>query len=381
MISLANLGFPSLTPLSSFNSWALSLAAWRSGEMEGEALAREFSRFQLEMAQISAVFRSEIRFQEASGPIVTLIESALEKLAVCEDQADVLKEWQDDWDGISEKRVQSLAGALNSLFEVFGKIRELEDKHPRLAPSPYIHELLRCLQLYENGALAAELVQERLAGVSQHFSLLAEQMRQSPIRLAAVEQLSDVLEVQENALQQISEEVGRGQRPVAAEVKRVLHDCAQQALTIHEEVQALSGTPAIWCDGCLGLVRLTDDQICPECGQPVGVSEQGEDGLLAVAERACAENRREDWELLQGMSQQSEAQAEEMVKKVKLLPVKQPELEAALGRLAQSVSEIRGFLPGRDAPGLERLLPRLREDLENAAELQQRALEDAKGAR
>lgn len=381
MISLANLGFPSLTPLSSFNSWALSMAAWRSGEMEGEALAREFSRFQLEMAQISAVFRSEIRFQEASGPIVALIESALEKLAVCEDQADVLKEWQDDWEGISEKRVQSLAAALNSLFEVFGKIRELEDKRPRLAASPYIHELLRCLQLYEKKTLAAELISERLAGVSQHFSLLAEQMRQSPIRLAAVEQLIDVLEVQENALQQIAEEVGRGQRPVAAESKRVLHDCAQQALTIHEEVRALSGTPAVWCDGCLGLVRLTHDQICPECGQPVGASEQGEDGLLAVAERACAENRREDWELLQSLSQQSEAQAQEMVKKVKQLPVRQPELEEALGRLAQSVSEIRGFLPGRDAPGLERLLPRLREDLESAAELQQRALEEAQGSK
>ncbi len=381
MISLANLGFPSLTPLSSFNSWALSMAAWRSGEMEGEALAREFSRFQLEMAQISAVFRSEIRFQEASGPIVALIESALEKLAVCEDQADVLKEWQDDWEGISEKRVQSLAAALNSLFEVFGKIRELEDKRPRLAASPYIHELLRCLQLYEKKTLAAELISERLAGVSQHFSLLAEQMRQSPIRLAAVEQLIDVLEVQENALQQIAEEVGRGQRPVAAESKRVLHDCAQQALTIHEEVRALSGTPAVWCDGCLGLVRLMHDQMCPECGQPVGASEQGEDGLLAVAERACAENRREDWELLQSLSQQSEAQAQEMVKKVKQLPVRQPELEEALGRLAQSVSEIRGFLPGRDAPGLERLLPRLREDLESAAELQQRALEEAQGSK
>ena len=378
MISLANLGFPSLTPLSSFNSWALSMAAWRSGEMESEALGREFSRFQLEMAQISAVFRSEIRFQETSGPIVALIESALQKLAVCEDQADVLKEWEDDWEGISEKRVQALAGALNSLFEVFGKIRELEDKRPRLAASPYIHELLRCLQLYEKKALSPDLIQERLAGVSQHFQLLAEQMRQSPIRLAAVEQLIDVLEVQENALQQISEEVGRGQRPVATESKRVLHDCAQQALTIHEEVQALGGTAAVWCDGCLGLVRLTDDEICPECGQSVALSETGEAGLLAVAERACAENRREDWELLQGLSQQSEAQAEEMVKKVKQLPVKQPKLEAALAKLAQSVSEIRGFLPGRDAPGLERLLPRLREDLDKAAELQQQALEEAR---
>ena len=381
MISLANLGFPSLTPLSSFNSWALSMAAGRSGEMEGEALAREFSRFQLEMSQISAVFRSEIRFQEAHGPMPALIASALEKLAVCEDQADVLKEWEDDWEGISERRVQSLAAALNQLFEVFGQIRELEEKRPRLAASPYIHEILRCLQLYEKGALAADLMQERLAGVSQHFQLLGEQMRQSPVRLAAVEQLIDLLEVQETALQQLSEQVSRQQRPVSEESKRLLHDCSQQALTIHEEIQALSCTPAVWCDGCLGLVRLSEDQLCSECGQPVGTAEEGEEGLLAVAERACAENRREDWELLQGLSQQSEAQAQEMVKKVKLLPVKQPELERALLQLAETVSQIREFLPGRDAPGLERLLPRLREALETAAELQQQALEEAKGAR
>lgn len=224
-------------------------------------------------------------------------------------------------------------------------------------------------------------MQERLAGVSQHFQLLAEQMRQSPIRLAAVEQLLDLLEVQENVLQQVSEEVGGNARPVSAESKRILRDCAQQALTIHEEIQALSGTPAIWCDGCLGLVRLTDDQLCPECGQPVGASEEGGEGLLAVAERACAENRREDWELLQGLSQESEAQAQEMVKKVKSLPLKQPELEAALLQLSGTVSEIRGFLPGRDGPGLERLLPRLREDLETAAELQQHALEQVKGSK
>ena len=222
MISLANLGFPSLTPLSSFNSWALSMAAGRSGEMEGEALAREFSRFQLEMSQISAVFRSEIRFQEAHGPMPALIASALEKLAVCEDQADVLKEWEDDWEGISERRVQSLAAALNQLFEVFGQIRELEEKRPRLAASPYIHEILRCLQLYEKGALAADLMQERLAGVSQHFQLLGEQMRQSPVRLAAVEQLIDLLEVQETALQQLSEQGRRQQRRVSGACKRLL---------------------------------------------------------------------------------------------------------------------------------------------------------------
>ncbi|MBX3171309.1 MAG: hypothetical protein KF760_28125 [Candidatus Eremiobacteraeota bacterium] len=378
MISLANLGFPSLTPLSSFNSWALSMAAWRSGEMEGEALAREFSRFQLEMSQISAVFRSEIRFQEAHGPLQSLIETALQRLAVCEDQADVLKEWEGDWEGISEKRVQGLGAALNSLFEVFGQIRELEEERPRLAASPYIHEILRCLQLYERGVLAPELMQERLAGVSQHFQLLGEQMRQSPVRLAAVEQLLDLLEVQENALQQLSEQITEGQPP-GAESKRVLHDCAQQALTIHEEIQALAGTPAVWCDGCLGLVRLTDEQQCPECGQPVGAPEESGDGLLAVAERACAENRREDWELLQVLSQESEAQAQEMVKKVKQLPLKQPDLEAALLQLAGTVAEIRDYLPGRDAPGLERLLPRLRQDLESAAEMQQQVLEEIKG--
>ena len=128
-------------------------------------------------------------------------------------------------------------------------------------------------------------------------------------------------------------------------------------------------------------MRLTLDQKWPDAGLPAGGSAEVEERLLAVAERACAENRREDWELLQSLSQQSEAQAQEMVKKVKQLPVRQPELEEALGRLAQSVSEIRGFLPGRDAPGLERLLPRLREDLESAAELQQRALEEAQGSK
>ncbi len=377
MISLGNLGLPSLTPLSSFNSWALSMAAWRSGEMEGEALAREFARFQLEMSQISAVFRSEIRFQPAGGPEQALIEIALQRLAVCEDQADVLKEWEGDWEGISEKRVQALAAALTSLFEVFGQIRELEEKRPRLAASPYIHEVLRCLQLFEKGALAPELMQERLAGVSQHFQLLGEQMRQSPIRLAAVEQLIDLLEIQENALQQLSEQISQGY-PLTPDCTRVLRDCAQQALTIHEEIQALAGTPAVWCDGCLGLVRLTEEQLCSECGQAVGVTEEGGDGLLAVAERACAENRREDWEILQVLSHDSEAQAQEMVKKVKQLPLKQPRLEDALLQLAETVAEVRDYLPGRDGPGLERLLPRLREDLESAAELQQQVMESLK---
>lgn len=355
------------------------MAAWRSGEMEGEALARELARFQLEMSQISAVFRSEIRFQPADGPEQALIQTALERLAVCEDQADVLKEWEGDWEGISEKRVQALAAALTSLFEVFGQIRELEEKRPRLAASPYIHEVLRCLQLFEKGGLSAELMQERLAGVSQHFQLLAEQMRQSPIRLAAVEQLIDLLEVQENSLQQLSEQISQG-HPVTPDCKRILRDCAQQALTIHEEIQALAGTPAVWCDGCLGLVRLTDEQLCPECGQAVGTSEEGGDGLLAVAERACAENRREDWEILQVLSHDSEAQAQDMVKKVRQLPLKQPELEEALLRLAESVAEVRDYLPDRDGPGLERLLPRLREDLESAAEMQQQVLEGLKGA-
>ena len=376
MISLGTLGFPALTPLSSFNSWAMSMSAWRTGEMDGEALAREYSRFQLEMGQISAVFRSEVRFQDPREEgLAPLIEEALQRLAVCEDQTDVLREWE----GISEPRVQALAAALSSLFEIFGQIRELEEKRPRLAVSPYIHEILRCLQLYEDGVLAPELVQERLAGVSQHFSLLAEQMRQSPIRLAAVEQLLDLLEVQEGALQQVAEQVAQGDS-VAAEPQRVLRDCAQQALTIHEEIQALSGTPAVWCDGCLGLVRLTENRICPECGQRVGESDSaGSDGLLSVAERACAENRREDWELLQGLSQQSEAQAQEMVKKVKQLPVKQPELEAALLQLAGTVAEIRDYLPARDGVGLERLLPRLRDALESAAEIQQEVLEEVKG--
>lgn len=356
------------------------MGAWRSGEMEGEALAREFSRFQLEMSQISTVFRSEIRFQAAHGPLQSLIETALQRLAVCEDQADVLKEWEGHWEGISETRVQILAAALTSLFEAFGQIRELEEQRPRLAASPYIHEILRCLELYEKGSLSPELIQERLAGVSQHFQLLGEQMRQTPVRLAAVEQLLDLLEVQESALQQVSEQVAQGLQPVTAEPKRLLHDCAAQALTIHEEIEALAGTPAVWCDGCLGLVRLTEDQLCPECGQPVGGSDESGDGLLAVAERACAENRREDWELLQVLSQESEAQAQEMVKKVKQLPIKQPELEDSLLQLAETVAEIRDYLPGCDGPGLERLLPRLRQDLDNAAEMQQQVLEEFKGA-
>jgi hypothetical protein len=380
MISLATLGFPSLTPLSSFNSWAMSMAAWRTGEMDSEALAREFARFQLEMAQISAVFRSEVRFQERVEPLAGLLDEALQQLAVCEDQADVLKEWEGEWEGISEARMQALAGALSSLFEIFDRVRQMEEERPRLAASPYIHEILRCLELYERDVLAPELMLERLAGVAQHFQLLAEQMRQSPLRVAAVEQLLDLLEVQEGALQQISEQVAEHEC-ASPEQKRLLHDCAQQALTIHEEIQAMAGSPAVWCDACLGLVRLVEEQICSECGQPVQPGGPEEDvGLLAVAERACSENRREDWEALQGLSQQSEAQALDMVKKVKQLPVKQPDLEDALVQLAETVAEIRGYLPERDGPGLERLLPRLRRTLEHAADMQQRVLEEIKGA-
>ena len=373
MISLSNLGFPSLTPLSSFNTFALSLAAFRNGELEEETLARDFASFQTEMAQISAVFRSEVRFQELEGSLLDWIEVGLERLEVAEDQCYLLGEA-----GATEARIEPAAKALNELFEVFAQLRKLEEGRPRLAASPYIHEVLRCLQLYDRGILSPQLMQERLAGVSQHFQILAEAVRQTPVRLPAVEQLLDVIEVQEEALQAVSAEVGEGKRPVSPSLLQTLHDCAAQALTIHTEVQALSGTPAVWCDACLGLVRMTTESNCAECGQSLARRE-AESGLLAVAERACQQGRREDWEALQALSQQSEGQAQELVKKVRGLPHPRPELEAALVELAETVARVREFLPGRDGAGLERLLPELSERLEGAAELQRQALDEARG--
>jgi len=379
MISLANLGFPSLTPLSSFNSWALSMAAWRSGEMDDESLAGEFARYQGEMAQISGVFRGEIRFQELTGELVDLLDEALLRLEACEDQTYLLSELaaSGGWARVDDGQVQLLGQRLSALFETFSQLRELEEQRPRLAASPYIHEVLRCLQLFEKGVLSAELMGERLAGVSHHFQLLAEQLRLTSIRLPAVEQLLDVLEVQEVALQELAEGVAAGQRSLPNEPKRVLHDCAEQAFTIHSEIQSLSGTPAVWCDGCLGLVRETPDQTCPECGQAL-VPDSDPGGLLEVAERACEQNRREDWEALQPLSQEAHHQAQEMLKKLAGFPEKKPALESCLRQLAETLAEVRQCLPEHDARSLERLLPRLREDLEKAAEVQQQTFDEIK---
>ena len=381
MISLATLGFPSLTPLPSFNSWALSMAAWRTGEMEEATLSREFARFQLEMSQISTVFRSEVRFQEPSDRWMDLIDEALYRLEICEDQTFLLGEKAGaSWDLLGDEQVQTAARALTSLFEVFQQLKELEEKRPRLAASPYIHEVLRCAQLYEKGVLAADLMQERLTGVSHHFQTLGEQLRQTPVRLPAVEQLLDLLEIQEGALQDLSERLAQGQKALPDELKRVLRDCAEQALTIHQEIQTLSGSPAVWCDGCLGLVRLTPEELCPECGQPVAPEETEEAaGWIEIAERACEQNRPEDWDLLPPRAEEARLQAQELAKKSKLLPEKKPALEQSLTQLVESLSELCACLPARDGRALSRLLPALRDRMERANEMQEQMLEEMQG--
>ncbi|MFN8609939.1 MAG: hypothetical protein U0931_20530 [Vulcanimicrobiota bacterium] len=372
MISLSELGVPSLTPLASFNAFALSLAAFRNGELEEEALARDFARFQGEMTQISVVFRSEVRFQELQGGWLEWIEAGLERLEAAEDQAFLLAE-----SGWAEARVESAASALNELFEVFAQLRKLEEARPRLAASPYIHEVLRCLELHDRGVLPADLVRERVAGVSHHFQLLAEQVRQTPVRLPAVEQLLDLLEIQEEALQTVIAQLGQG-GPAAREPRLILRDCAAQAETIHGEVQALAGSPAVWCDGCLGLVRLTREGSCAECGQAPDRPPESQ-GLLDVARRACSQNRSEDWEALQRLSQSAQVQARELLKKAQSLPEARPELEQALAGVAESVGRVRDLLPKRDRLELERCLPELSQRLERAAELQQLALQELRG--
>ncbi|MBS2040525.1 hypothetical protein JST97_36400 [bacterium] len=374
MISLPHLGGTSLTPLASFNAFALSLAAYRHGELEEELLARDFASFQTEMSQISTVFRSEVRFQELQGPWLDWIESALERLECAEDQAYLLSEA--DW---GQARVETAARALNELFEAFAELRKLEEARPRLAASPYIHELLRCLELYDRGMLSAALVHERLAGVTHHFQSLAEQMRQSPVRLPAVEQLLDLLEIQEEALQSLADPLLNG-LAVPQQPRKILQDCAAQALIIHTEVQALAGTPASWCDGCLGLVRVTREGRCQECGHGLLRREEGL-GLLDLAQRACLENRPEDWEALPSLTQQAQTQASELLKKARALPESQPELEEAIQQMQEALGQVRDCLASRDGPALERFLPALRERLERAAELQRKVLDEARTGR
>lgn len=376
MLPVATLGFPSLTPLSSFNSFALSLAAYRSGEMDETALGQEFSRFCGDVAQISTVFRSEARFQEKLPPWDELIEQALQRLTRCEDHCFILQDLASEgqWEKID---VQRVGKALSRLFETFARLRELEAQRPVLASSPYINELLRCAQLYDRGALSAELLSERVASVSQHFSQLQATLEESPVRLPAVEQLLEVLQAQEVALRGLTAALKEGRRPLPPDPLQILKDCSEEARAVHQEVLDLQGSEAAWCATCGGIVLVVEGA-CAECGQALAADpgDRGVAGLVELARLAAETNGREDWSQLARECSRSLKQLGELSEKARLLEKQQPEVAAALARLQQTLAAVEETVANRDGPTLLSLSRQLEEVLEVAQEAQNNAMKE-----
>ena len=376
---MAAMGFPSLTPLSSFNSWALSLAAFRSGEMELAALEQEFAGLAREMSQISAVFRSEARYQEQQPPWDRLLAQALGQLERCEDQLYLLHETatQSAWDQLDEAQVSRLGTSITLLFETFAQIREAEAQRPRLADSPYIHELLRCLKLFDQQKLSRELIEERLLSVSHHFLQLQAQIENSPVRLPAVEQLLDILELQQTAFDQLLEALQQNQRPLPEGPRKILHDCAREALAVHQEVLDLQGTQAGWCVECGGIVAAADG-LCAECGQPIETEDgdQGILGLVELAQQTCQNNQPESWAQLSNRLTASLQQLEEVTQKAGALPERKVELEAALARLKQVLTDLQLCTEARDGSGLHVQVALLEQALAAAQAAQNDAIEE-----
>ncbi|MBT9583335.1 hypothetical protein IV102_08295 [bacterium] len=375
MLSMATLGLPSRTPLSSFNSWALSLAAHRSGEMETAALEQEFARLALEMSQISAVFRSEVRYQERQPPWDRVLDAALAQLERCEDLFYLLQEAAGlgAWEQIDQAQVERLGAALTALFESFKEVSALESQRPQLASSPYVHELLRCLQLHQGGGLSRELVEERLASVSQHFLQLQAQLESTPLRLPAVDQLLETLEVQQIAFDELSSALQSG-HPVPARLTYVLRDCAEEARAIHQEILDMQGTDAAWCLACEGIV-VVNAGVCSECGAALGGDQvdQGVLGLVELANQAYHHNQPQDWELLETRVAQSLSQLGEVLAKARSLPQPPPQVEAALSGLQQVLVEIQGCATQRDGAGLRGHILGLEQSLAAAQEAQSEA--------
>jgi hypothetical protein len=369
------LGFPSLTPLSSFNSWALSLAAFRTGEMEAAALDQEFARLVAEMNQISLVFRSELRYQDRQPPMDVLLEQALDQLERCEDGMYLLHEaaGQGSWDQISQAQVERLGTSIGVLFERFTQIREIEGQRPQLAASPYVHELLRCMHNYAAGKLTRELVEERLASVSHHFLLLKSQLESTPLRLPAVEQLLDILDVQQSAFEQLAAALQAGSS-LPQEFLQVLIHCSEEARLIHQEILDLQGSPAAWCGACEGIVGVHEG-CCSECGQAISLAqeESGVMGLVELVRLACQQDQPADWALLTSRVSQSLAQLKEVADKARNLPQRQPRVETALSGLQQVLREILDCSEQRDGATLWTHVASLEEALSVAQEAQTEA--------
>jgi len=374
MLSLAGLGFPSLTPMSSFNSWSLSLAAYRNGEMERSALEGEFHKFWSEMLQISSVFRSEVLFQEREPEVQRLIQQSLKQLSLCEELCCSLGTESQHGEQVSQEILSALGEALTGLFDRFSQIREWEERQPRLAASPFIHELLRCIQMYDQGRLAPKLLSQRLASVQHHFQQLSQQIESSPLRLPAVEQLLDILDLQRGAFEELSSHLTAGQRPLPAPPQQILRQCAQEAQNIHQEILDLQGQSAGWCSRCQGIV-LAESGVCPECGQALGMdsADRGVAGLVELANLACQQGQPEDWAHLLEQVRQSVAQLEEVKKKAESLPERPAEVEDALIQLEQVLLDVQGSAENRDRESLVLQIQDLQQALDHAQSAQSQA--------
>lgn len=378
MLPLASLGFPSLTPLSSFNAFALSLAAYRTGELDETTLTQDFSRFIGEVGQISTVFRSEVRFQELQPPWDELIQEAMNRLTRCEDHCYLLQELaaESNWEQINN-RLQKVGGALSRLFETFGRLRELESQRPVLASSPYINELLRCAKLYDRQVLSGDLLSERVAAVSHHFAQLQATLEQSPLRLPAIEQLLEVLEAQETALRGLSAALKEGRRPLPEHPLEILRDCSEEARAVHQEVLDLQGSEAAWCATCEGIVVVVEGT-CAECGQPLANDEgdRGVAGLVELATRAAEQGRAEDWAALTGECSRSQKQLAQVIEKARALEKEQPEVARALDRLSKVLSVVTETAARRDGPALMTAARELELALDTAQEAQNNAMKE-----
>lgn len=365
MISIGTLGLPGLSPLATFNSWVLSLAALRNGEMESPALHQEFSRFLHELHNISNVFRSEMRYQEREGPWKQWLEEALLALEDCEDRTYLLCEALegDRWENATEARVIEIAEALKGLFGWLDRMREAEAQRPRLAQSPYLHEILRCADLYDREVLSGELMTERLASCSHHFQLVRGQLQASSVRLPAQEQMLDLLDQLEDTLQKLLHQAAEEQ-PLGVHELEKLKECDRQAQEIHQEVVQVAGQPALWCSACQGFVPAAET--CPDCGAPLVSDAPAVLGLVELARRMSQEARDTDWPELRQEVQKNLNLLQETLLKARHVEHAPMPLVPPLQRLNRVLYQI---LECEDQASLRSLVGELEEALEQATEL------------